>query len=349
MRIAVLVSGGVDSSVALGLLKEQGHDIVAVYLKIWLDSETDFLGECPWEEDLKYVHAVCEQANVPMEVIPLQREYFDEVVSYTIDEIKAGRTPNPDMLCNRSIKFGLAVKKIDEKFSGKFDKIASGHYAQIEEQNGIYYLKKSPDQVKDQTYFLGHLSQKQLARIMFPIGHLTKVEVRALAAKLNLPNRNRKDSQGICFLGKLKFNEFVEHYLGTKPGDLIEYETGAKIGEHKGYFYHTIGQRKGIGLAGGPWYVVEKDIGQNIVYVSKNYHDPKKKRNSFVPTEFNWFEGKAPRQRNLTVKLRHGENEYDCTFSSKKVIIRGQDQGIAAGQFAVFYDQDRCLGCAKIS
>lgn len=349
MQIAVLVSGGVDSSVALGLLKEQGHDIVAVYLKIWLDDETDFLGECPWEEDLKYVNTVCEKANVPLEVIPLQREYFDEVVRYTIDEIQAGRTPNPDMLCNRRIKFGLAVKKIDEKFPGKFDKIASGHYAQIEEQNGIYYLKKSPDQVKDQTYFLGHLNQKQLARIMFPIGHLTKVEVRALAAKLNLPNQNRKDSQGICFLGKLKFNEFVEHYLGTKPGDLIEYETGEKVGEHKGYFYHTIGQRKGIGLAGGPWYVVKKDIGQNIVYVSKNYHDPKKKRNSFVPTEFNWFEGKAPRQRNLTVKLRHGENEYNCTFSSKKVIIRGQDQGIAAGQFAVFYDQDRCLGCAKIN
>ena len=178
MKVAVLVSGGVDSSVALQLLKNQGHDVTAFYLKIWLEDELSYLGDCPWENDLAFVKQVCEQLKVPLEVVSLQKEYKDEVVAYTIAEVKAGRTPNPDILCNQRIKFGLFLDKIDPSF----EKIASGHYAQIREKDGVVELVQSPDPIKDQTYFLSHLSQKQLKRVMFPIGHLQKNEVACVSA-----------------------------------------------------------------------------------------------------------------------------------------------------------------------
>ena len=268
MKIAVLVSGGVDSTVALRLLKDQGHEVTAFYLKIWLEDELSYLGDCPWEEDLAFVRAVCEQAQVPLEVVSLQKEYFDYVVAYTIAQIKEGKTPNPDIFCNSQIKFGFFLQKID----ASFEKVASGHYAQIEENQGTYYLKMAPDPIKDQTYFLSNLNQKQLSRTLFPIGHLAKTHVRELAVQYEVPNKDRKDSQGICFLGKLKFSDFINHYLGQTPGDMIEYETGAKLGNHKGFWYHTIGQRQGSGLAGGPWYVMAKDPVKNIVYFSRNYY-----------------------------------------------------------------------------
>jgi tRNA-specific 2-thiouridylase len=205
MKIAVLLSGGVDSSVALRLLKEQGHDLTAFYLKIWLQDEFSFLGECPWEEDLKFARSVCEQAGVPLEVISLQTEYWDSVVSYTIDEIKEGRTPNPDIFCNSLIKFGKFYERID----ASFEKVASGHYAFVEKVNDKFLLKKSPDPVKDQTYFLAYLNQKLLARALFPIGNYKTVEIRVLAETFDLPNIERRDSQGICFLGLIKFNDFI--------------------------------------------------------------------------------------------------------------------------------------------
>ena len=394
MKIAVLVSGGVDSSVALRLLKEQGHDVTAFYLKIWLEDELAYLGECPWEEDLKYAEAVCKQADVPLQVIPLQKEYWDRVVSYAIAEVKAGRTPNPDIMCNLRIKFGAFYDKID----ASFQKVASGHYAQVHnaqvaETKDGFVLKTSPDKIKDQTYFLSHLSQKQLSRALFPIGSLQKEEVRALAQKYDLPNKDRKDSQGICFLGKIKFNEFLKHHLGEKVGDIIEFETGTKIGEHNGFWYHTIGQRKGLGLSGGPWFVVSKDPQNNIVYVSKNYYDEEKKRDTFFVNDCNWILN-APNKTNLQVKLRHGETLYNCTLDmntvspsihssslktskntrdeksspfalrdfersreivskgfNERILVKldGSDQGIAPGQFAVFYDGDICLGCGVIS
>lgn len=350
MKIAVLVSGGVDSSVALKLLREQGHDITAFYLKIWLEDELESLGKCPWEEDLKYVKAVCKQVEVPLKIIPLQKEYFERVVKYTIKEVKAGRTPNPDVLCNNQIKFGLFVDKIDKSF----EKVASGHYAQIAKIKGIYFLKKSPDKIKDQTYFLANLSQKQLKRILFPIGHLEKKEVRDLAKKYDLSNKDRKDSQGICFLGKLKFNDFLKHYLGIKKGKMIEIENREEVGEHEGFWYYTIGQRKGIRLGGGPFYVVKKDTKKNIIYVSKNYYSEDKERDTFEISDFNWFSGQFPKKSNLNVKIRHGEKIYKCKLEKianrkAKVTLGGHDQGIAAGQFAVFYDKDLCLGSAVIS
>lgn len=349
MQIATLVSGGVDSSVALKLLKEQGHKVTAFYLKIWLEDELASLGQCPWEEDLSYVRQICKKEKIPLKIVPLQKEYWKKVVAYTISEVKKGRTPNPDVLCNSQIKFKAFVDKIDKSF----DKIATGHYAQILEKKGIFYLKKSPDPIKDQTYFLAGLSQKQLKRIIFPIGHLLKDKVRKLAKKYDLPNKDRKDSQGICFLGKLKYDDFLKHHLGVKKGKILEYETNQKLGEHEGYYYYTLGQRKGIKLSGGPWYVVKKDIKKNIIYVSKHYHDKNKARDTFEVGEFNWFEGRAPKKQNLSMKLRHGEKIYRCAikFLNKKSVrvkIKGRDQGIAPGQFAVFYDKNICLGSAVI-
>jgi tRNA-5-taurinomethyluridine 2-sulfurtransferase len=381
MKIAVLISGGVDSAVALKLLKEQGHDLKAFYLKIWLEDDLKFLGaNCPWEEDLSYVRKICEEADVPLQVVPLQKEYFDTVVAYTIEEVKKGHTPNPDIMCNNQVKFNLFFEKVQEKF----DKVATGHYAKSAykkgdeiidinldfcldknagknlPKGGKYILKTTPDPIKDQTYFLSNLKQEQLKKLIFPIGDLTKEEVRKLAQKYNLPNKERKDSQGICFLGKLKYNDFIKHYLGEKKGDLIEYESGKKLGAHEGFWYFTIGQRKGISLPDGPWFVVDKDKKKNVVYISKKYYEEDKKRNEFEVGDLNWFDEDSIKKvspvtlsKNLKVKLRHGPKFYDCKIKSLpkgrlKVKISENDQGIAPGQFAVFYNKDICLGSGVI-
>ncbi|MFH1644467.1 MAG: tRNA 2-thiouridine(34) synthase MnmA [bacterium] len=364
MKIAVLFSGGVDSSVSLKLLKDQGHNITAFYLKIWLEEELSHLGECPWRQDLEYVEKVCEQLNVPFQVLSLQKEYWSSVVSYAINEVKNGRTPSPDLFCNQQIKFGAFFDKIDPSF----EHVATGHYAQVspafaqgfggfpsgeKKINGKFLLKKAKDKVKDQTYFLSLLNQKQLARAMFPIGNLLKSEVRVLAEKFDLATKQRKDSQGICFLGKIKYDEFLKHHLGIKKGNLIEFETRKIIGEHEGFWYYTIGQRKGIGLSGGPWYVVDKDTAKNIVYISKNYFSSDKARDTFNVSNFNWISGQKPDKNNLQVKVRHGEQFYNCELNFENenlgiVRIDKRDQGIAPGQFAVFYDDEICLGCGVI-
>lgn len=344
MKIAVLLSGGVDSSVALRLLKDEGHELTAFYLKIWLQDEFSFLGECPWEEDLKYAHGVCEQAGVPLEVIPLQTEYWDNVVSYTIDEIKEGRTPNPDIFCNSLIKFGEFYEKIDSSF----EKVASGHYAIVENSDGKFILKTSPDPVKDQTYFLAYLTQKQLSRALFPVGRFKKYEIRKLAEKYNLPTMTRRDSQGICFLGQIKFKEFIKHHLGEIEGDIIEIDSGKLLGKHPGYYYYTIGQRSGLKLGGGPWFVVRKDVKKNIVYVSRE-NKAEREQDEFFVGKLNWISGNKPDKKNLKVKIRHGVKMYDCMIewinnSILKVNLDQPDHGIAPGQFAVFYDDDVCLG-----
>jgi len=349
MKIVALVSGGVDSSVALALLKEQGHDITAYYLKIWLEDELAFLGDCPWEEDLAYVEKVCKKLDVPLKILSLQQEYWDQIVSYTISEVKAGRTPSPDIFCNQRIKFGSFYSKIDDSF----EKVATGHYAQIEEKDGLFILKKAKDLFKDQTYFLSHLSQEQLKRAMFPVGGLLKSEVRELAAKYDLANKDRKDSQGICFLGKIKFSDFIKHHLGTQTGDIIDFETGKKLGQHDGFWYYTVGQRRGIRLSDGPWYVVSTDVKKNIVHVSNKYFAPEKKRDEFTVAEFNWISGQKPKKTGLTVKVRHGQEVYNCKLNfidaTKAVVkIDRKDQGLAQGQFAIFYDKDICLGCGVI-
>jgi len=344
MKIAVLLSGGVDSSVALRLLKDEGHQLTAFYLKIWLQDEFSFLGECPWEEDLKYVRGVCEQVNIPLEVVPLQTEYWDNVVSYTITEIKEGRTPNPDIFCNSLIKFGEFYDKIDSSF----EKVASGHYANVENINGKYLLTTSPDLVKDQTYFLAYLTQQQLSRALFPIGKFKKSEIRKLAEKYNLPTMARRDSQGICFLGQIKFKEFIKHHLGEIEGEIVDIASRKVLGKHPGYYYYTIGQRSGLKLGGGPWFVVKKDVKKNIIYISKE-NLAVRERNEFSVGKFNWISGKPPGKKELKVKIRHGATMYECIITwvhedLLKVKMSDSDGGIAPGQFAVFYDGDVCLG-----
>lgn len=350
MKIALLASGGVDSSVALKLLQAAGHKLSVFYLKIWLEDELNFLKNCPWQEDLEYLQPICKQAGFKLQIISLQKEYWQEVISYTISELKSGRTPNPDILCNQKIKFG----KFFDHINSNFQKVATGHYAQTIKKNDLSFLQKSPDPVKDQTYFLAHLNQKQISRALFPIGHLKKSGVRNLAKKFALPNQNRKDSQGICFLGKFQFKEFVRRHLGIKPGHLIEFETGKKIATHQGYWFFTLGQRQGLGLSGGPWYVVKKNIADNIVYISRNYFSPDKQRNNFEVTEINWISGLPSSFNNLSVKIRHGVTEYPCELeltNSKQgsVKISAQDQGISPGQYAVFYQNNLCLGSGIIS
>ena len=348
MRIAVLTSGGVDSSVALRLLEEQDHQVTAFYLKIWLDRHTAHLGQafCPWEEDLEHLRNVCREANIDLEILSMGPAYYEKVVEQTIAEVKAGRTPNPDVFCNNQIKFGLFLNQITG-----FDRIASGHYAQTRVVDTKTHLVATPDQVKDQTYFLAGLPSQKLDNVLFPIGHLLKSQVRDLARIYNLSNQNRKDSQGICFLGKLKYRSFLEHYLGTRIGHLVEEETGRCVGEHPGFWFYTPGQRHGIGLAGGPWYVVRKNAEENLVFISRRYQDLK--RQSFGIEECNWFSGAPPITEALEVKVRHGPFRHRgklraLSEKAGTVDLETQDQGIAEGQIAVFYQGDLCLGSGRI-
>eukprot|EP01032_Pedospumella_encystans_P017917 gene17917-20406_t len=329
-EVALLISGGVDSSVALKLLLDQGHKVRAYYLKIWLEDELAHMNACPWDEDIRYAQSVCDQFGVPLETVPLQKEYWQHVVQYTLNESRAGRTPNPDVMCNSLIKFGAFYEYV-----GRFHKkLASGHYAQVkllsevspfdradpnipptsashfQQSAGLTaaHLTESqvdsqplasiltsengpadaedPDEValvlsadpsKDQAYFLCQLSQQQLRRCLFPIGHLPKTEVRALAKQFNLSTSERKDSQGICFLGKLKFGDFLEHYLSVNPGPIVDRTTKEVVGNHRGLWFHNIGQKAGLGfslheevLGRGPWMVCEKDIHSNTIYVSND-------------------------------------------------------------------------------
>ena len=381
LSVAVLVSGGVDSSVALSLLKKAGHRLKAFYLQIWFEEDFEnYWGACPWEEDLDYVKKVCRQLDVELEVVPLTKEYWSHVVSYSIEEIKNGCTPNPDMMCNSKIKFGAFVEYLEEKYpKGTWDRVASGHYARMEtcrasasesdsdggsdgvREKSRRLLCMSQDERKDQTYFLASLKKQQLEKCLFPIGCFPKERVREIAEDFDLANKDRKDSQGICFLGKVNFDEFIEKHLGTMEGKLVEHETNMVLGTHRGYWFHTIGQRRGIGLSHGPWYVTAKDGSQNIVYISKNYNEDllRRDRSSFFCSGFNWIaEGITPLSaEKLRCKVRHGPTIYDCTFQSlgsssdsgvARVDIQGEDHGFAPGQFVVFYDQKTCIGSAVI-
>lgn len=371
--VAVLLSGGVDSSVAMHELLEQGYRPQPFYLKIWLEDELAHLNECPWEEDVAYATAVCEAASrrfgrkVELESLPLQREYHERIVRYAIDEARCGRTPNPDVMCNSRVKFGAFLSAISDDFAY----VATGHYARTATRaapDGAWarLLMRAADEHKDQTYFLSHLSQAQVRRALFPIGHLTKAQVRARAAsaELDLPNQDRRDSQGLCFLGKLKFDDFLAHYLGERTGAIIDWDSGALLGRHRGFWFHTLGQRRGLGLPDGPWYVVHKDPGTNRVYVSRRYMDADKPRDAFDVGNLRWIAGSEPVLRGpvdgarLEIKVRHGAETHlgRLTIDADgrgdrargRVELVTRDKGLAPGQFAAFYDGQYCLGSGVI-
>ena len=353
MEIAALISGGVDSSVVVHQLKELGYNPTLFYIKIGMEDEHGYI-DCPAEEDIEIVSYLAKRYSCRFEMVSLHDEYWESVVKYTVDSVKRGLTPNPDMMCNKLIKFGC----FEEKWGHQFDKIATGHYATIVEKEGITWLATAKDRVKDQTYFLAQINYMQVSKLMFPIGDLTKTEVRAIAAEQKLPSAQRKDSQGICFLGKINYNDFIERYLGRKEGLIVELETGNILGKHHGYWFHTIGQRKGLGLSGGPWFVIKKDINRNIVYVSKGY-DTKFQYDDTVNlqgfdfiTKDVWddFEG----ERHITFKIRHTPEFLSGRISKIGDMYRIQSdtpiQGVAAGQFGVVYDEESrlCLGSGMI-
>ena len=348
-RVAVLVSGGVDSSVALArLVEEGGHELKAYYLKIWLEDELAFLGSCPWEEDLAFVREVCRRFRIPLEIVPLQHDYYKTVVSTAVVELEAGRTPSPDVLCNRLIKFGAFVDRIDDTF----DFVASGHHARVDHSGPLSRLLKGVDPIKDQTYFLSQMDQEQVARCLFPIGDMTKKQVRTEAHRLKLPNSDRPDSQGICFLGRVPYDAFVEHHLGEKPGVIRDLTTGVELGSHRGFWFHTIGQRHGLGLSGGPWYVVSKDCRNNELLVVHADRLQAHHRSRFRIPEPHWI-ATRPDHHRLTLRIRHGERLVGCFVEpvvdgGLEVIMDEAEPGIAPGQYAVLYDGEECLGGGAI-
>ena len=349
-RIALLLSGGVDSAVVLHELVNQGVKPDCFYIKIGpSDNEAEW--DCSMEEDLEMATALCHRYGVTL-VVDCHRDYWDEVTRYTMDAVREGRTPNPDVMCNRMIKFGA----FDRKRGHDYDLIATGHYAQTEiDEESRKWLCTSPDPVKDQTDFLAQLYDWQLKKALFPIGHMRKEEVRAIAEREHLVNARRKDSQGICFLGKLNYNDYVRRYLGEKEGDIIDIETGKVLGQHKGHWFHTIGQRKGLGLGGGPWNVVKKDVEQNILYVVKGYEPIKAHRMEFPIKDFHFLT--APTlPSEITFKVRHTPDYFIGTAENLgdgryKMHADRWVQGVAPGQFCVVYDRDfhRCLGSGEIT
>jgi tRNA-specific 2-thiouridylase len=351
MEVAVLLSGGVDSSVALRLLQEQGHRPRAFYLKVWLADDVFRFGDCPWQEDVEYAEAVCRSLGVSLRVLPMQREYRERVVDYMLEELRAGFTPSPDLFCNQRIKFGAFLDCIGEGYQ----RVATGHYARLAGEGDSLRLERSPDPVKDQTYFLAHLDRAQLGRALFPVGGLAKPQVRELARRWGLATRSRPDSQGICFLGRIDYRQFLRHYLGRRSGPILELESGRLLGEHPGHWYFTIGQRAGLGLAGGPWYVAAKDPLGNAVRVTHRLHLSARARDRYRVAPPHWIGQPAAPGRPLVVKLRHGPESIPATArpvpegqGGWEVHLGRKDPGIAPGQFTVFYDGQSCLGCARV-
>ncbi len=351
MKIAALVSGGVDSSVSVPLLKEMGYDPHIFYIKIGMEDEPSFM-DCPAEEDIEITSWIAKKYGCKFDIVDLQQEYWSTVVKYTIDSVKQGLTPNPDIMCNLLIKFGA----FNDRYGKDFDRIATGHYASRYDTEEGAFLGTAKDRVKDQTYFLGQITPEQLSKAMFPIGHLPKKEVRRIAENMKLPSAHRPDSQGICFLGKINYSDFIRKYVGEKPGEIIELETGRVLGEHKGFWFHTIGQRRGLRLGGGPWFVVKKDTVKNIIYVSNGY-DPIAQYSDQIPLENLHFLNTRhdySKLDRIKFKIRHQpeftpgrlvHNEGDIRIVSDSKI-----SGIAPGQFAVFYDEEEktCIGSGVI-
>lgn len=355
IRVVVGMSGGVDSSVTALLLKQQGYDVIGIFMKNWDD--TDEFGHCTAEDDAEDVRRVCEQIDIPYYTVNFEKQYYDKVFAYFLEEYKRGRTPNPDVMCNREIKFGEFLNKAMDLGA---DYVATGHYARVVEEDGIFKLLRGVDNNKDQTYFLNALNQQQLAKAMFPIGHLPKPEVRRIAEEAGLFTAKKKDSTGVCFIGERNFREFLSNYLPAKSGEMIDIVTGEVKGRHDGLMYYTLGQRQGLGIGGSgngePWFVADKDLERNILYVVQGDKHPSLYSNSLTASGVNWIAGedKLPEGSfKCTAKFRYRQPDQGVTLSRREdgmwnVEFDVPQKAITPGQAVVFYNGEECLGGGTI-
>ena len=348
--VVIGMSGGVDSSVAALLLKEQGYNVIGLFMQNW--EETDENGCCTAEDDFADVRRVSALLDIPYYTVNFAKEYMDRVFSYFLAEYKAGRTPNPDVLCNREIKFGPFLQEAKKLGA---DYIATGHYCKISHVNGVHLLQKAKDQNKDQTYFLNQLSQAQLQDVLFPLQDIEKPKVREIALQYNLATAKKKDSTGICFIGERNFRKFLSSYLPACKGKILDL-SGKQVGEHCGLMYYTLGQRKGLELGGikgeengGRWFVVKKDLQNNILYVSHGDEAPLYSKSCEV-SGFNWIPA-PPQKRDFVckAKFRYRQPDQDVCVHVKDdgnlhIEFAEKQRAVTEGQYAVLYDGINCLG-----
>ncbi|SFE27619.1 tRNA 2-thiouridine(34) synthase MnmA [Alteribacillus iranensis] len=350
-RVIVGMSGGVDSSVTAALLKDQGYEVIGIFMKNWDD--TDENGVCTATEDYDDVIKVCNQLDIPYYAVNFEEKYWDHVFTYFLDEYKAGRTPNPDVMCNKEIKFKAFL---DHALSLGADYLATGHYAQVRRQeDGFVELVRGTDTNKDQTYFLHQLNQEQLSHVMFPLGHLDKKEVRKIAEEKNLATARKKDSTGICFIGERNFKEFLKNYLPAQSGQMVTPEGEVK-GQHDGLMYYTIGQRQGLGIggAGEPWFVLDKDLESNTLIVGQGYHHPRLYSEGLVASGLHLISGQSMNEPiTCTAKFRYRQPDQEVTVypeenGETRIIFSEPQRAITPGQSVVLYDGDTCLGGGTI-
>ena len=347
--VVIGMSGGVDSSVAALLLKQQGFNVIGLFMNNW--EEKDECGVCTATEDYEDVRRVCDKIGIPYYSVNFSKQYMDRVFSTFLDEYSKGRTPNPDVLCNREIKFGPFLEYA--KMMGA-DFIATGHYCKLEEKDNLFYLKKAKDKSKDQSYFLNQLSQEQLSTVIFPLADIEKTEVRKIALENDLVNAKKKDSTGVCFIGERNFKNFLQQYLPAKKGEIVDINNNV-VGEHDGVLYYTLGQRKGLrigGLSGGTgerWFVLDKDVKNNKLIVSQG-EDDKLFSSSLIATDFNWIPQK-PKQNKFTcfAKFRYRQPdqkvEVEITENTVNIYFAEKQRAVTPGQYVVLYDEDEnCLG-----
>lgn len=355
-RVIVGISGGVDSSVSAYILKEQGFDVHGMFMKNWEDDDTST--ECTASEDRRDAKLVCEELEIPLHHVNFSKEYKDNVFSYFLREYEAGRTPNPDILCNSEIKF-KSFLDYAIRLGAKY--IATGHYVRKREnEDGSFSLLKGKDDNKDQSYFLHLIDQYQLSKSIFPIGDIEKPEVRRIAEEIGLDNFDKKDSTGICFIGERDFKEFLNRYLPTKPGDMIDPD-GNIIGKHDGLSFYTLGQRKGLGIGGTkdgseePWFVVAKDLKNNELIVAQGHNHPLLLSPGLTASQTHWISGKTPGQVfTCNAKTRYRQSDQPCKVLIKDngeclVNFEYPQRAITPGQSVVFYQGEECLGGAIIN
>jgi tRNA-specific 2-thiouridylase len=344
------MSGGVDSSVTAMLVSQRYPGSLGMFMKNW--EEDDRFGNCPAEEDADDARRVADMLGFKLYTRNFATEYWDHVFEHFLDEYRRGRTPNPDILCNREIKFKTFLEHAED-LGG--DYIATGHYARVDEVDGRWRLLRGRDRNKDQSYFLYTLGQAQLARTLFPIGELEKPAVRDLAREAQLPVAEKKDSTGVCFIGERDFKPFLQHYLGAQPGEIVDVN-GKTVGEHDGLMFYTLGQRKGIGIGGmqgadeQPWYVVDKDIPANRLIIGQGHDHPRLQSQALDAMELSWTSGVAPSAgQPLTAKVRYRQQDQACQIASledgvARVLFDQPQRAVTPGQSIVFYDGEECLG-----